>query len=144
MAGLGQSFDEDAIIADINVTPLVDIALVLLIIFIVTSSILVKAAINADLPSAASAEEVLPDSVSVVLDRTGALFLDGDPVTPEQLATRLRAEIQENPEARALIAADGGLVYERVVEIIDMVRLAGFSGFSLNVERANPDAVETE
>ena len=144
MAGLGQSFDDDEIIAGINVTPLVDIALVLLIIFIVTSSILVKASINADLPAAASAEEVLPDSVSVVLDRTGALFLNGEPVTPDGLQVSLRAEIAENPDARALIAADGGLLYERVVEIIDIVRLAGFSGFSLNVERATPDAAEPE
>ena len=82
MAGLGKSFDDDDIISDINVTPLVDIALVLLIIFIVTSAIIVRAAINVELPRAASAGEELPDSFSIVVDRQGAIQFDGEPIEP--------------------------------------------------------------
>jgi len=144
MAGLGNGFDDDDIISGINVTPLVDIALVLLIIFIVTSTIIVKASINADLPSAASAEEVLPETVSVLVDREGALYLNGEPVTRAELEAGLRAEVAANPEIRALIAAHGGLLYDQVVEIIDMVRLAGFAGFSLNVQRLEPEQTETD
>ena len=144
MAGLGNGFDDDDIISGINVTPLVDIALVLLIIFIVTSTIIVKASINADLPSAASAEEVLPETVSVLVDREGALYLNGEPVTRAELEAGLRAEVAVNPEIRALIAAHGGLLYDQVVEIIDMVRLAGFAGFSLNVQRLEPEQTETD
>jgi biopolymer transport protein ExbD len=138
MAGFSSN-DED-VIGGINVTPLVDVALVLLVIFIATSAIIVRAAINAELPSAATAGEVLPDSVSVLLDSQGQLYLNGEPTTYEALEVALRAEVARNPQVRALIAADRTLVYDHVIRVIDVVRLSGLSGFSLNVQRApTPD-----
>jgi biopolymer transport protein ExbD len=132
--GLGSSDDED-IISGINVTPLVDVSLVLLIIFIATSAIIVRAAINVDLPRAATAGDALPDSVAVVVERTGQLQLDGAAVTREQLEAAVRARVAANPQLRVMIAADRALDYGSVMDVIDLVRECGASGFSLNVER---------
>ena len=134
MAGLGNSLDDDDIISDINVTPLVDIALVLLIIFIATSAIIVRAAINVDLPRSATAEEILPEYVSILLGDDGTLFLDGVETTELALKQQLRMEVARNPEVRALIAAGQSMDYGEVMKLIDLVRLAGVAGFSLNVQ----------
>ena len=140
MGGLkGPLDDDDDIISDINVTPLVDVALVLLIIFIATSAIIVRAAINVDLPKAASAGEALPDSVGIMLGIDGSIRLDGQPVTEAELQAALEARADANPEVRALIAADRDLDYGAVMDIIDVVRLSGIAGFSLNVERETRD-----
>ena len=140
MAGLGTGFDEDEdVIAGINVTPLVDVALVLLIIFIATSAIIIRAAINVDLPRAASAGEAVPDSVALLLDEGGTVYLNGIAVAPDALRAALEEEVLRNPEVRALIAADADLRYRDVMDLIDTVRLAGFAGFSLNVERESED-----
>ena len=140
MAGLGTGFDEDEdVIAGINVTPLVDVALVLLIIFIATSAIIIRAAINVDLPRAASAGEAVPDSVALLLDEGGSVYLNGIEVAPDTLRAALEEEVARNPEVRALIAADADIRYRDVIDLIDTVRLAGFAGFSLNVERENED-----
>jgi biopolymer transport protein ExbD len=132
---MGPSRDDDDVISAINVTPLVDIFLVLLIIFIATSAIIVRASINADLPRAATAEEIIPEHVSIVLDREGILYLDGEPITEALLAIALREAVAENPDVRALIAAHRELQYSEVIDVIDQVRGAGFAGYSLNVER---------
>lgn len=140
MAGLGTGFDDDEdVIVGINVTPLVDVALVLLIIFIATSAIIIRAAINVDLPRAASAGEAVPGSVAILLNETGTVYLNGVEVGPEDLRGALEQEVATNPEVRALIAADADLPYRAVMDLIDIVRLAGFGGFSLNVERESED-----
>lgn len=139
--GLGSSYDDDDIISGINVTPLVDIALVLLIIFIATSAIIVRAAINVDLPTAATAEDAPPEYVSVLLDNSGNLFFNGEPTTRPQLVGQLAVEVANNPEIRALIAAGRAVDYGQVMQLIDMVRAAGVAGFSLNVD-PDPDALE--
>lgn len=140
MAGMGSSFDDDDdIISGINVTPLVDIALVLLIIFIATSAIIVRAAVNVDLPKSATAEEVLPEYVSVLLDNDGNYYLDGDRVTRDQLVSLISAQVENNPELRALVAASRTIDYGRVMDAIDAVREANVAGFSLNVERARAE-----
>ena len=140
MAGLGNSFDSDEIISDINVTPLVDVALVLLIIFLATSAIILSAAINVELPRSASADEQLPQYVSILIQQeesdegTVQLFLDGEAITQDQLNARLSETVSTDPETRAMISASGTLQYQRVMDVIDIVRLNGLAGFSLNVQ----------
>ncbi|MBN1947188.1 MAG: biopolymer transporter ExbD [Bradymonadales bacterium] len=139
MASMGNSFDDEDLISGINVTPLVDVALVLLIIFIATSAILVRAAIQVDLPSVATAGEALPSTVSIVLDRDRNLFLNGEPITRAQLRAAVGAEVADDPQLRALIAADSSVHYGAVMELIDLVRQVGVAGFSLNVEPAREE-----
>ncbi len=122
-------------ITGINVTPLVDITLVLLIIFMVTATYVVKDGIEVDLPRAASGGEMVAPTLAFALDRDGKLFLDGAPATPESARAAVRAALGKSPEARALISADRAVSHGRVVELIDLVKREGLNRFAIDVER---------
>src|SRR5579884_4215779 len=105
MAG-GASQEDDALIAGINVTPFVDVALVLLIIFMVTAKYIVTPqAIPVDLPHTSTATGVVT-AVSVSIDAAGAIYIDTHPVDEAQLAGLMAQRHRENPDVRAIIAAD--------------------------------------
>ncbi len=127
---------DDGPIASINIIPFVDIVLVLLVIFIVTSAAIVRASLKVDLPRAAAAGAKVASTLNLVLDRGGELALDGQPITPGAARTALQAAAARNPAAQAVIAADRGVPYGKVMEVIDLVKGAGVSGFALDVERA--------
>lgn len=126
--------DEDTI-ADINVTPFVDIVLVLLIILMVTSQHIVRASINVDLPKAASGGEAVESTLNVVIEPSGDIYLDGEPITKEALAEQVRTQKEGNPKLQAVIAADKTVPYGRVVHVIDIVKTNGVTSFALNIER---------
>lgn len=125
--------DEEDAITGINVTPLVDVTLVLLIIFMVTTSYIVKASIEVDLPKAATARESRPSSLSVVLTRSGELYLNDRITTEAELATHVRSEVEANPDVQVLIGADTELEYGRVVGLIDLIKQNGVRRYALNV-----------
>jgi biopolymer transport protein TolR len=128
--------DDGDEITGINVTPLVDIVLVLLIIFMVTATYVVKEAIEVDLPRAASGGETVGPTLAFALDREGTLFLDGAPATPEAARAAVRAALARSAEARALISADRAVSHGRVVEVIDLVKREGLTRFAIDVEHA--------
>jgi biopolymer transport protein ExbD len=125
--------DEEEAITGINVTPLVDITLVLLIIFMVTTSYIVKAAIEVDLPKAATGHETQPSSLSVTLTRQGDLYLNDQPTTEPTLAAHVRAALTRSPDLQVLISADTELAYGRVVWLIDLIKQHGVRRYALNV-----------
>jgi biopolymer transport protein ExbD len=125
--------DQEDAITGINVTPLVDVTLVLLVIFMVTTSYIVKAAIELDLPQAATASQSRPASLSVTLTRQGELYLNNRPTSEQNLATQVRAEVATDPDVQVLIAADTELPYGRVVGLIDLIRQSGVRRYALNV-----------
>ncbi len=114
------------IIEGINVTPLVDIVLVLLIIFIVTAKIVVTPAVPLELPQAAAAEE-LQTVLSVVVPRQGEMLVDGEPTTVEALAAHARATLAEHPDARAIISADQNVPHGQVVSNLDPLSEGGLT-----------------
>ncbi len=128
--------DDDELISGINVTPLVDIVLVLLIIFMVTTSYIVRQAIEVDLPRAAHAGEATGTSLAVVLTKDGALYLDGVQRTEQELAARVRAAVAKDRDARAIISADRAASHGAVVHLIDLVKGEGVSRFAINIEKA--------
>ena len=128
--------DGEEMIAAINVTPLVDITLVLLIIFMVTATYVVKEAIEVDLPRAASGGESVGPTLAFALDREGKLFVDGAPATSEEARGAVRAALARSSEARALISADRAVSHGRVIEVIDLVKQEGLTRFAIDVERA--------
>ena len=128
-----QEGDEE--ITGINVTPLVDIVLVLLIIFMVTANFIVRETMEVDLPRAANGGETVQGLVNVVLDRTGTLYVDGEVVDEARLATRVAASVRQDPETRAIISADQSLPYGRVMHLLDVVKGQGVSRFALNIEK---------
>ena len=144
MAG-GASFgdDDEGGITGINVTPLVDIMLVLLIIFMVASSYIVKEAIEVELPKAATGEEVLNSTIALIIKADGRLFLDNEPTTKEAIQARCEALVAaarekaargERDEPQAMIAADQGTSHGAVVEMIDWVRQHGVTSFAINID----------
>ena len=142
--GAGVKLDDDDGINEINVTPLVDVMLVLLVIFLVASVYIVKDAIEVELPKAAKSTEVPETTLSIVLDRNGALFLNGSPSDATSIANACRAAGASNPNSQAIIAADNDVRHGEVVRIIDLVRTNGLSRFAINVKHAVDGAPVTK
>lgn len=135
MAG-GASPDDD-IIASINVTPLVDIILVVLIIFMVTATDIVKAQIGVDLPKAASGQAEVKTTLTFKVKEDGRYVLDGDELELEQIAARIRSatRAEGGEDLRAVVAADKGVEYGKVIDLIDTIKLNGIEKFALNIQR---------
>jgi len=127
--------DTDDMIAGINVTPLVDITLVLLIIFMVTATYVVKEAIEVELPRAASGGETLGTTVALVLDKDGKLYLDGQAMDLPQARVAVREAAAKDKEAKAIISADRSVSHGQVVEVIDLVKTEGLTKFAINIEK---------
>jgi len=123
----------DEAITGINVTPLVDITLVLLIVFMVTASYIVKASIEVDLPRAATGGELTGVTLSFVIDRDGKLYLDGQPVERDAARAAVRAALARSADARALIGADRVVAHGEVVSLIDLVKSEGLAKLAIQI-----------
>jgi biopolymer transport protein ExbD len=121
--------------ADINITPFVDIVLVLLIVLMVTSVKIVKAAIEVDLPTAASAGEGVSSTLNIVVQADGSMMLDGEPADDAAVIARVKAEKAKDPKVQAVIAGDKTVQYDRVMHAIDLVKNNGIKSFALNIQR---------
>lgn len=134
------SFDQDdAEITGINVTPLVDVMLVLLVVFMVTSSYIVQQSIQVQLPKADTGESSPKvKNLAFVIDKSGALFLDGKPIQLEDIAVRVQSERAADPDVQlqALVAADRETPHGFVVGLIDAVRRQGITDLAINVEKS--------
>jgi biopolymer transport protein ExbD len=126
--------DDDDGINEINVTPLVDVMLVLLVIFMVASIYIVKDAIEVDLPKAASAGETLDTTLSIVIDREGRLYLNGRPSDDDVVAKACAAASAKDANAQAIIAADQNVKHGDVIRVIDLIRTNGLVRFAINVK----------
>ena len=133
MAGGAQDNGEE--ITGINVTPLVDVVLVLLIIFMVTANFIVRETVEVDLPRAANGGETVQGLVNVVVDKEGKLFFDGAEVSEDELRRRVTQALEKDKETRAIISADQSLPYGRVMRLIDVVKGQGIAKFALNIEK---------
>ncbi|MEY4583428.1 MAG: hypothetical protein RL701_8131 [Pseudomonadota bacterium] len=134
MAGFGSS-KPSAPITGINVTPLVDITLVLLIIFMVTAKLVVSRAMPMDLPKAASGGEV-QQIFAVALRAEGSTYVDGVVADrDEDLLGRARRALADHPDVRAVVQADGVVPHSRVMHALDVLRQAGLSHVAFGVEQ---------
>ena len=124
-------------ITGINVTPLVDITLVLLIIFMVTAKLVVSRAVPMDLPKAATGGEV-QQVFSVVLLPDHSIQVDGQKLDEPQLLDRARSALKAHPELRAVIDADGNVPHNRVLSTLDVLRQAGLSRVAFGVAPKPP------
>ena len=126
---------EEEMISGINVTPLVDITLVLLIIFMVTATYIVREAIEVDLPRAAHAGEAIGTTLAVVLTKDGSIYLDGVRRSDQELVARTREAVARDRDTRAIISADKASLHGAVVHVIDLVKGEGVSRFAINIEK---------
>ncbi len=136
MAG-STSFGEgdDEMISGINVTPLVDIILVLLIIFMVTATYIVRDTIEIDLPRAAHGGEATGTTLAVVLTKDGTVYLDGVRRSEAELAARTREAVRRDRDTRAIISADRAALHGAVVHVIDVLKGEGVARFAINIEK---------
>jgi biopolymer transport protein ExbD len=126
-------------ITTINVTPLVDITLVLLIIFMVTATFIANPEIPIDLPKAATAQKSEPQTFAVVITKTNELYLNGEKTTEEQIAGFIDERLQNTPDLQVVISADKEATHGNVVRIIDLVRSHNVQKFAINVEPADEE-----
>jgi biopolymer transport protein ExbD len=125
------------IIAEINVTPLVDIMLVLLIIFMLTAHLIAKQAIEVELPRAANATTLKPTTLAITLTKDGSLYLDDKPTTPDALRAAVSAAVAKDPKTQAVITGDKAVSHGRVVWVLDVVKSLGVTSFAIQIDPAN-------
>jgi biopolymer transport protein ExbD len=134
----GKVSGDDDVLSEINVTPMVDIMLVLLIIFMLTneevSEKMKKAQIDIDLPKAATAEQKPSKPLSVVLSKEGKLYLNGNPVDALALQKAVKIAVAENPGIEAILSADRRVTHGDVVRVIDQVRQMGVEKVAVNTK----------
>jgi biopolymer transport protein TolR len=124
-------------ISEINVTPMVDVMLVLVVIFIITAPLLASS-IRLDLPRAVGTQAGdAPRFVTVVVDPKGGLFLNDKPVTQQQLADGLQAAAKANPDTEIQLRADQSVPYGKVVEVMGVAHQAGLQRIGFVAEPAN-------
>ncbi len=126
--------------SDINMTPLIDVMLVLLVIFIITAP-LMTSSLKLDLPKAeGAAASNAPAFLALAVDAEGRLFLGDDPASREQLLQRARAAAQRDPQTEVQLRADRRVPYGRVAEVIGWLQEAGLTriGFVMETAPAGP------
>jgi biopolymer transport protein ExbD len=132
----GGSQDNEDEITGINVTPLVDIVLVLLIIFMVTANFIVRETVEVDLPRAANSQDkTVQGPVMITMDKDAKVFFDGAEMEQPALMEKMRAAVAKDAEVRAIISADQTLNYGKVMGLIDLVKEAGITKFALNIQK---------
>lgn len=127
--------DVDDAISDINVVPLVDIILVVLIIFMVTAPMFLKPSINVNLPKAASGDSTTKTQFNVTLSKDGMIFLNGQKTDLAQIQAKASEESKKNPDLQAIIAADKDVPHGQVVAALDAVKSGGVRKFAISIDK---------
>lgn len=137
MAGLDSSNDENSsgLMSSINITPFVDVVLVLLVIFMITAPMLVKDILELRLPKTASGDGQAMQTLGVAVNRDGNILLNGQLADDETLKSAAMEALAKNPEAQAIISADVEVAYGRVVKVIDILKSSGLNKFAVQIER---------
>lgn len=140
MAGGANTPEDGGVISDINVTPLVDIMLCLLVIFMVTTSYVVADSIKMDLPEASTGTSTEPSTVMIAVaieDVTNArtIYLNGEKSDRQAVRTHIRSLTKDKKkDVQAVIAADKRTTHGEVIGLIDLVKQEGIIKFALNIE----------
>jgi biopolymer transport protein ExbD len=139
MAGKSSYSDrQSGPVAEINITPFVDVVLVLLVIFMVTAPILVREQMNVELPKSKTGEtgNAKDALITIMVDAEGAVSLDGKSITEEEFKKIVTEKSQANGNLQAVVRADANTRHKDVVKALDWVKASGVSRFAIQVERA--------
>ena len=129
------SGDNDEPIADINIVPFVDIILVVLIIFMVTTPFIMKPSINVNLPKAGTGDETTPSELSIAISADGSLALNGKSTDESAINAYAQQLAAQRPDVQAIISADKDVPHGRVVGIIDAVKSGGVKKFAITIDK---------
>lgn len=131
----GSQYTEDEPIAEINIVPMVDVILVILIIFMVTAPMVLKPTIDVSLPQASSGQQQKQKvkNIEVTIDKSGTIYFENEPVTLEQLKERVTAKSRESVDSSVVLTADKNLTLDALTSIIDVIKKSGIKkvGFSI-------------
>ncbi|PTB22422.1 biopolymer transporter ExbD [Trinickia symbiotica] len=128
--------DDDKPYDDINITPMLDLAYVLLIIFIIMTTASVQG-IRVDLPKASSSASLAkPKTKAITVADSGQIYLDAYPVTMDELESRLRTEKATNPDVPIVLKGDAAVQYQKVMDVLDLLRRLDLSQVGLVTGKA--------
>ena len=128
------SEDDGGIISEINITPMVDIMLVLLIIFMVTAPAMFTPGIELEMPEAKTAEVVAQQEMGLLIDRDGGLYLNGKLIDYTQLETNINELLTDGKEPVVLVGADQLTPHKYVVQALDFLRDKGVFKFAIQTQ----------
>jgi biopolymer transport protein ExbD len=134
---MASNFDpsESDSISEINITPFVDVVLVLLVIFMVTAPIMVKESMNINLPKGKSTERSAVKTFAVAISKNGQVLLDGEVIEMSLIYDRAVKIKAENPDIQLLISADKESKHGEVINVLDQIKQAGITNFAFQVEK---------
>jgi biopolymer transport protein ExbD len=136
LGGFGSDPGDD-LVTGVNITPIVDVALVLLIVFLVTSSLIVSRSIQVEVPRAASASESAVGLLAIVVTATGDLYVNGQPARIEDLpraVAEARRRIDPGQKLSGFVSADVAAPYGRFAAVVDRLRLEGVTDIALDTK----------
>ncbi len=122
-------------IVGINVTPMVDVVLVLLIIMMVSATYIVSQSLKVELPKSASSDDAVPMVAAVAVDKDGKLFFNQKPVSENELVEKMRDAHAQNADVNLVISGDAHAFHGSIVHVIDLAKQEGIAKFAINVER---------
>jgi biopolymer transport protein ExbD len=123
-------------IVGINVTPMVDVVLVLLVIMMVSATYIVQQSLKVELPKTATSDLAASSPAAVTITREGLFYFDGAPVDEAHLVVRLRSAVQANADVNLIVTADEHAFHGSVVHVIDLAKVEGINKFAINVDRS--------
>ena len=138
MAGQFGSSGDDEVFSGINITPLVDVVLVLLIIFMITAPVIYQSAIKVQLPKASTGDKSEKSPLAFTLTKEGTLLWDKEQLDWPALGKKLAAMGDKISQETAVISADEATPHGTVIKLMDALRQAGLNRFALNVESSAP------
>jgi biopolymer transport protein ExbD len=137
MAGSG-GFDPNQLegINDINITPFVDVVLVLLVIFMVTAPMMMKDIIGLKLPKTSSSDAQSFSTLAIAITKNGQFLLNGELQSSDSLSEKCKEAVKKNVDVQAIISADVESMHGDVVKAIDLIKTAGITQFAIQVEKS--------
>ena len=127
--------NDDDEIGYINITPMVDVLLVLLVIFMVTANFLKMESVNINLPKINAADPNIQKSMQIALTVNGKLLLEDTETTEERMIEKLTQEAKYRPNMRVTLSADERLPYGKIARVMGLIRQSGITRIALSVKR---------
>jgi len=133
-ATMGGGGRRGGMIAGINVTPLVDVVLVLLIIMMVSSTYIVAQTLKVQLPKSKSTDGQAEKPLTLVVQKSGVILLDEHPASEPEIIARLKSAVTADAEANVVVSGDRETTHGAIVHVMDLCKEAGVVKFSINVQ----------
>lgn len=127
-------FKRAQLMAEINITPFTDVVLVLLVIFMITTPIILQSGIKVNLPKASSAEAESSKNLIITIDPSGGIYIEKRRVQLDDLKEELTAVLSSRPDAAVIIKGDKEVKYDTVIQVLDAAKSCGAKKFALGVE----------